>query len=241
MLCASRYRFLLPLIVSLSALACVRAADFFPGNLVVYRVGSGTGSLLNAGNPVFLDEFTPAGTLVQSIALPTVVDGAQKRLIASGTATSEGQMTLSADGRFLLLPGYDATPPSASSLTGTASSLVNRVIGRVDAAGAIDTSTALTDAFDGNNFRGVTSDNGQRFWMAGNGNSTTGGVRYVAALGATVSTQLSTTNNNLRQPAIFGGQLYVSSETLLPCGSEPWVPACQPPVARPSPHCRVIQ
>ncbi|GEP41036.1 hypothetical protein BGE01nite_03270 [Brevifollis gellanilyticus] len=33
----------------------------------------------------------------------------------------------------------------------------------------------------------------------------------MAALGATTSLQLSTTNNNLRQPGIFNGQLYVSS------------------------------
>jgi uncharacterized repeat protein (TIGR01451 family) len=187
------------------------AGDFTPGNLVVYRVGTGSGSLVNTGNPVFLDEFTPSGTLVQSIALPTVVNGEQKRLVASGTAASEGQMTLSTDGRFLILPGYDATPPHASSLTGTASSAVNRVIGRVDAAGVIDTRTALTDAFDANNFRGACSDTGLRFWVAGNGSSTTGGVRFVQAPGATTSTQLSTTNNNLRQPAIFAGQLHVSS------------------------------
>jgi uncharacterized repeat protein (TIGR01451 family) len=211
MLPVPRSLFLLSFWASLLAVMSIQAAEFSPGNLVVYRVGTGTGSLVNLGNPVFLDEFTPAGTLVQSIALPTVVNGTQKRLVASGTAASEGQMTLSADGRYLLLPGYDATPPHSSSLTGTASSVVNRVIGRVDSAGAIDTSTALTDAFDANNFRGVTSDNGLRFWVAGNGNSTTGGVRFVQSLGATASTQLSTTNNNLRQPAIFGGQLYVSS------------------------------
>src|SRR6516165_1575326 len=58
------------------------SAPFTPGNLVIYRVGTGTGSLINTGNPVFLDEYTPGGVLVQSIALPTT--GAQK-LIASGT------------------------------------------------------------------------------------------------------------------------------------------------------------
>jgi len=191
--------------------ASVPAAPFTAGNLVVYRIGNGTGSLLNTGNPVFLDEFTPAGVLVQSIALPTAVNGTQKRLIASGTAGSEGQMTRSADGRYLVMSGYDATPPHSSSLTGTASATVNRVIGRVDALGNMDTSTALTDAYDANNFRGASSSDGTHFWIAGNGNSTTGGVRYVASLGATTSTQLSTTNNNLRQPAIVGGQLYVSS------------------------------
>src|SRR5262245_32934423 len=64
------------------------AAGFTPGNLVVYRTGSGSGSLLNTGNPVFLDEYTPAGALVQSIPLPTASSGANRRLIASGTATS---------------------------------------------------------------------------------------------------------------------------------------------------------
>ncbi len=188
----------------------VSAAPLTPGHLVVYRIGTGSGSLVNTGNPVFLDEFSPSGTLVQSIAMPTVVSGTQKRLIASGTAGSEGQMTRSADGRFLVLPGYDATPPHTGSLTGSASSVVNRVIGRVDADGNVDTSTALTDAYDANNFRGVASNTGLEFWTAGN-SSTSGGVRYVASLGATTSTLLSSTNLNLRMPAIFDGQLYVSS------------------------------
>ncbi len=200
-------------LISLLAVLCLplHGASFTGGNIVVYRIGTGTGSLVNTGNPVFLDEYNVSGTLVQSIALPTVVSGAQKRLVASGTASSEGQMTRSTDGRYLLLPGYDATPPHSSSLISTTSATVNRVIGRVDATGLIDTSTALADAFDANNFRGVCSQNGSQFWVAGNGSIATGGVRYVSALGATTSTQLSTTNINLRQPAIFGGQLYVSS------------------------------
>ena len=95
-------------------------SPFTPGNVVVYRVGTGSGSLLNSGNPVFLDEYTPGGTLVQSVALPTTSSGANRRLIASGTATSEGLMTRSADGRYLLLAGYDAPIPTAGrSVTST--------------------------------------------------------------------------------------------------------------------------
>src|SRR5262245_8201285 len=84
------------------------AGAFSPGNLVIYRVGTGTGSLLNTGNPVFVDEYSPAGTLVQSIALPTTTVGSNRRLISSGTASSEGMLTRSADGRYLVLAGYDA-------------------------------------------------------------------------------------------------------------------------------------
>lgn len=47
------------------------AAPFTSGNVVVYRVGTGAGSLVNTGSAVFLDEFTPVGVLVQSIALPS--------------------------------------------------------------------------------------------------------------------------------------------------------------------------
>ena len=73
---------------------CVQPANphaaFTPGNLVIYRVGDGTSPLAGTGNPVFLDEYTTAGTLVQSIPMPTTVVGANRRLVAGGTATSEG-------------------------------------------------------------------------------------------------------------------------------------------------------
>jgi uncharacterized repeat protein (TIGR01451 family) len=182
------------------------AAAFTPGNLVIYRVGNGSGSLVNTGNPVFLDEYTPAGALVQSIPLPTTVNGMNQQLIASGTATSEGLLTRSADFRYLILTGYARDLGGVGSLSGTASATVKRTVGRVDNAGAIDTSTALSDFADGNNPRGATSGNGTSLWVAGGA----GGIRFTT-LGAGTSTQLSTTVTNLRQPSIFNGQLYVST------------------------------
>src|SRR5262245_9928686 len=182
-------------------------AAFTPGNIVIYRVGTGTGSLVNTGNAVFIDEYTPGGTLVQSIALPTVDAGANQSLIASGTATSEGLLTLSADGHYLMLTGYDATPP-VTGLAGTAGTTVSRVVGRIDAAGNIDTTTALTDFASGNNPRGVASTDGHDIWVTGGA----GGVRYTT-LGSTTSTQLSTTVTNIRGVEIFDGQLYISDSS----------------------------
>ena len=74
-------------------------AAFTPGDLVIYRVGDGTAALVNTGVPVFLDEYTPLGILVQSISVPTTTVGLNRRLIASGTATSEGLLTRSTDGK----------------------------------------------------------------------------------------------------------------------------------------------
>jgi hypothetical protein len=76
--------------------------------------------------------------------MPTAPDGDNNPLIASGTATSEGQLTLSADGRFLILTGYNSQIPGPMSLSNTTADVVNRVIGRVDAQGNIDTRTSLT-------------------------------------------------------------------------------------------------
>ena len=187
------------------------AAPLTDGNVVVYRVGAtGGGALTSNATAVFLDEYTPTGTLVQSIPLPTAVSGAQKRVTASGTATSEGLLTRSADGCSVVFTGYDAAVGTAS-VSGTLATAVNRVVGKVDAAGALDTSTALSNVSDGNNFRSAATTDGNAFWVGGAGTTSTGGVHYVASVGATTATQLSTTVTNIRGVHIFDGQLYVSS------------------------------
>jgi hypothetical protein len=195
---------------SLAALAifatAVRNADasaFTPGNLVVVRVGDGSAALGSAATAVFLDEYSPSGTLVQTIALPT---SASDALTNSGSATSEGALSLSSNGQYLVQAGYRAVPGT----TGVVGSSLPRVIARIDLAGNVDTSTALTDAYVANNIRSATSDDGTRFWTAGTA-ATTGGVRFVASLGDSTSTQLSTTVTNTRVVGIFDGQLRVSS------------------------------
>ncbi len=185
----------------------VQAAPFAPGNLAVYRIGEGTADLVGTGNPVFIDEYTTAGALVQSIALPTTATDPQKPLIASGTATSEGLLSRSTDSRFLIVPGY-GTALGGAALSGTASNVVSRVAGRVSFNGDVDTSTALSDWSNLNNPRSGTSTNGTDIWVAG----AAGGVRYTT-LGSTTSTQLSATVVNIRQLNGFNGQLFASTSS----------------------------
>ncbi|APV50804.1 hypothetical protein BWI17_14575 [Betaproteobacteria bacterium GR16-43] len=194
------------LVVSSLAFSPAQAAPFTQGNLVIYRVGSGTGSLVNTGNPVFLDEYTPAGALVQSIPMPTTASGGQFPLITGGTASTEGFLTRSADGQYIVLPGYSAALPNAVVLGTSTSAAIPRVAGRVSFNGTIDTSTALSDYASGSSPRGIASNDGAGFWVAGGA----GGVRY-ALLGATTSTQVNTTGTNMRNLLIDSGQLYVST------------------------------
>jgi hypothetical protein len=187
--------------------APVFASPVGPGNLMVYRVGDGSAALGSAATAVFVDEYTTGGTLIQSIAIPTTTVGLQRRLTASGSADSEGLLTLSDDRQFIMLTGYDAAPGTAGVVGATAST-VNRVVGRIDILGNVDTSTALTDFASGSNPRSAASTNGTNIWVAGG----TSGVRYTT-FGSTTSTPVATTPATVRVVKIGRGQLYVSSSS----------------------------
>jgi hypothetical protein len=180
------------------------------GDLVVYRVGDGSQTLVNTGNSVFLDEYPSAGgSLVQSIALPTTTSGTSNALIASGTASSEGQLSISPNGQYIALTGYDSPLGGTSSLSGTKSTTIPRTVGILNVStGSVDTSTALTDAYNKNNPRGAVTTDGTEIWTAGADSSS--GPRYTT-IGSTTSVALSTTLTNARAVDIFNGQLYASS------------------------------
>ncbi|HXP29438.1 MAG TPA: hypothetical protein VN804_06755, partial [Solirubrobacteraceae bacterium] len=217
-LAAPRYRswfrrLLLAAIVGALALVAVaqaQATSLTPGDVVVYRVGTGTGALSSGAFPVFLDEYAPNGTLVESVALPTSTSGSNKPLVASGSGSSEGLLTLSGNGEYLMESGYDAAVGTAK-ISETADTSDPRVIGRVSASGEINTSTALTDVGNANNPRGAASSDGKNLYWSGAGKSTSGGVHF-ATLGASTSTLLSTSDTNARAVEIYNGQLYSSSD-----------------------------
>jgi predicted extracellular nuclease len=193
-------------LVALTAATPAAAAAFTEGDVVVLRIGDGAGALSGAAAPVFLDEYTPAGGLVQSVPVPTATVGDDRRLTNSGSATSEGALSLSADGRWLTFGGYDAAPGTAT-VAGTTSAATNRVVARAGADGLIDTSTALGDAYSGGNIRAVTTDDGSRYWTAG----ATGGVRFATAGAATSTSITGGAPGNVRAVGIAGGQLYAGS------------------------------
>jgi len=179
-------------------------------SLAVLRVGDGSGTLSSAAARVFIDGYKLDGTPLGSLALPTALSGANHPLTLAGSATSEGGLARSADGHYLVLAGYDAAPATAA-VNGTASSVVPRVIGRIDAAAKIDTSTGLTSAFSTVSVRGATSVNGSGFWVSGAGSATTGGVWYIGTGTIGTGTQVLSSPANARWMQIFDGQAFVSA------------------------------
>jgi hypothetical protein len=179
------------------------AAPFTPGDIVIYQVGNGSGSLSSAAAPVFLDEYSVTGTLVQQIAIPATTSGVNNALTDSGSATGDGMITLSGNGASVIIGGYNAAVGTAS----IASTSTSQTIGIVSFNGAVDTSTTTT-AFNGNNIRSATSVNGSGVWAVGG----TGGLVFLPDGGSGAGTVVSSTATNNRVVEVEDGQLYTSSQ-----------------------------
>lgn len=192
------------------ALSAVAQNVFTPGNLVVLQT-SGTAS--KAGSPVTLKEFTTSGVAGMSVTLPTT--GPTPFQSAGVYGGSEGFLTTSADGKYLVLGGY-ATTGSYSDITATTATSVPRTVGLVYPSGfylQFDTSNTFYSA---NDMRGAVSD-GTSFWAAGASNALDGidffgpGPHFALANGSTPPKAYS-----LR---IFNGQIYYSTQKAGPSNS----------------------
>ncbi|MFO0807770.1 MAG: PEP-CTERM sorting domain-containing protein [Gemmataceae bacterium] len=185
------------------------AAQFTPGNLAVLQVGDGVAGLTSAATPISIGQFTITGTPVGSpLVIPSTGAGA---LTLSGSATSEGALSLSANGQWLTFGGFN-TAAGTTGVATTASATVPRAAVRIDSTASVGFST-LADSFDGSDIRSAISTNGSDFWVAGNAGSglgATAGPRY-HVYGSGAATQLSSVTTNRRVIGIFGGQLYTTS------------------------------
>jgi hypothetical protein len=185
------------------------ATTFTAGDLAVERIGDGSAVLTSSSFPVFVDTFHRTGTLqtaAQTIGLPNAASRPSSNpfnLTDSGSATSNGYLSLSTNQQALVLPGYNGINGDAS-IAGSSTATISRTVGVIDFNQSVDTSRSL-NMLSGNNFRSVASTNGTEFWAAG-----AGGLVYVSGAAPGTATSLSTTFNG-RNVNIFNNQLYVST------------------------------
>jgi hypothetical protein len=183
---------------------------FTPGNLAVLRVGDGAESLGSHGNSVFIDQFTTGGTLVGSVAIP---DDAANALLVSGSATSEGALTRSADGRLFVLAGYNIALTNAArlstSLANANSMAAPRALGVVDAFGNFTLAGVTTNQYVGNNMRSGATDGLGNYWGAGAASGT-----YYFGGGPAGTIQSAIANSIVIQD--LGGNLYFSTGKTTP-------------------------
>lgn len=185
-----------------------RAAPFTPGNLAVSLIGTGVGSLSNAGNPLSVAEYTTTGTLVNTVNIPSYGSTA---LTQSGTATSEGAISRNPAGTRLYFAGYNQTLPNATALANTSASIITRAAASIDVNGAYQLEVTTNTAYDPGNPRSATS-TGSNLIVAGQANSPneiTGGVRSGTALSNSLVTDLT----NLRCIRIVNGRIVFTTAT----------------------------
>src|SRR5262245_31739740 len=205
------------------------AQPFIGGDILIYRVGDGSVALTNGGNPIFLDEYTPAGVLVQSIEMPFSTNAGDTQgnppvtsppptphpIVNACSATPSGVITLSQDGRYLTFTGYAANLPNNTG-TNLKGSNFARDVGRIDINGNLDTSTAPIDYSGANTTgssrstaAGAISTDGNHFYIYSQQIDT---LRY-ANLGATLSSTplgpVGTSGTHVDSAQIYDGQLYV--------------------------------
>lgn len=199
------------LVVGLSGSA--QAGTMAPGNLVVLRVGDGSAALgSNVATAAFIEEYTTAGTKVQSFPMPTAVNGANFAFTCTGTSGNDGQLSRSQNRQYIITGGYTATP-GTTSLGSSAATAIPRVVARIDKDGNIDTTTSLgSAAFSAGNCRWATSVDGTSFWVGGSNL----GVYYATLGGGSVINLTDATGTantdylvNTRTGHIFNNQLYV--------------------------------
>jgi PEP-CTERM motif len=215
------------------------ALTFVPGDIVVSVEGNGVWGATNVTTygdnqaaPLTLMEFTPTGTYVGSEVLPQSSSGVAQTISGEYGSSSEGSLQLSGNREYLTIMGYGVNaatfnsnpqnygPAANTALAQSYSADVPRVVALINASGGVNSTTALTNVFSGNNPRSVYTANGTSFYVSGQGTSgdSTGGVFY-ATLGSHTATSITGNDagtgesQDARFVTVYDGQLYVSVDS----------------------------
>lgn len=196
-------------------------AQSLPPYVMVERIGGtgafgpGASALTTAATAVYLDQFFPSTATqtspLQTVSLPTVVNGAQLRLTDTGTGTTAGYFTRFSNGQGYVVGGYDANLGTASVAT-TAPASVFRTVAVITPSGSsftVDTSTGFNDGGATPGPRSVASIDGTSSWTG-----TGSGIRYQNTPGSVTSTT-SIVTNNLRSVRIQDSTLFFSTSSAM--------------------------
>ncbi len=144
--------------------------QFTSGRLVVVQTA---GSVSKSGSAVSLNEYTTGGVVGTSIAIPAT--GANPLQMAAGPGGSEGFLSRSANGAFLMLGGYGTSGSFPTDITTSTSASTPRVIFRVDANGNYSQVGSSITNYNANDIRGAISDGiiPPNYWASGASVNTT--------------------------------------------------------------------
>ena len=176
------------------------AQNFTKGNIVVSRLGNGTNTLTSGALPVSIVEINPVTKAVtKTVDIPFSTAG--QRLLINGNpnaGSNEGGISLSADGRYIVIGGADV------ALFDSDTGPDNKSFARINTLGNTELFT-INGNFFGGFIRATTSIDGSALWF-----TTNVGTAYVA-WGATGTSRFTTTGS--RYISVIGNNLYALSAT----------------------------
>ncbi|HEY3854910.1 MAG TPA: hypothetical protein VGO67_10995 [Verrucomicrobiae bacterium] len=203
-------------VTSTNATLTVNANFFIGHNLAVVSVG-GPGEFVSSsdtGNSVHILQFTPGGTPISTLDLPT---SGPESFALDGSAT-EGFMTMTENGQYLVLGGYNAAPGTVTGgLAASTSTNVPRAVVTIDGNGNYAMPIANPNIYSTFNIRGAVFDGTNNFWVSGGGApSDPKGVFYVGTPGSIGASAVQvdvgeTGTGNERVLNIFNDTLYIST------------------------------
>jgi hypothetical protein len=129
-------------------------------------------------SPIFLDQITTSGTLINTLAIPTT---GPDQIVTSFSSKSELALNLSLDAKYITFMGYITPPntvdtsnsntPGVYDPTNPVGISVSRGVAQVNAGGSLQ--LTLTNAYSGNNGRAAiyTGDPDGVYFSAGNDNN----------------------------------------------------------------------
>lgn len=198
------------------------ASPFSPGSVSVLRAN--VSGEAGASLAVFIDEFSPDGVLIQTIALPEVSSPGQSAFSISAGDPYAGLISRSSFRQALLLVGYSANA-GTPYVEYSQSYITRRVVAIVWSSGEVDTDSLDMEEFGGNNvepgfIRCAASDDMSDVWITGVGPKSAGAggaVRIINATAATVTlpshADLILEGGNFTGCGVYGDRLYLVSET----------------------------
>jgi uncharacterized protein (TIGR03437 family) len=159
-------------------------------------------------SPIFIDQLTPTGTLVNTLAVPPNL------LTTSFSSKSELAINLSQDGTALTLVGYVAPPntidvsnsnaPGVYDPTNPAGGSYFRAVLQVGGNGALQVTP--TNAYSGNNGRAAMLANGQ-YYLAGNDNNGAGTPSNIVT---STGVEMATPGQSATTPAAMVGTFSIT-------------------------------
>lgn len=189
-------------VITSNKVSAALVQPFVQGNLVVDRAGDGSAPLTSAGTGIFLDQYTPGGTFVSTVSVPT---NGPTPFVDVGNSFTEGFLSLNPLGTNLVLAGYNV--PLGTAAPASASAGVDpRAIGVVDYNGNFTLCATSTVAHSTGNIRAAATDGNGNFWSVG---SFPIGTFYMGTNSPT--NYISSTVANERTIQVIGGNIYYST------------------------------